>query len=57
MQFDVSHELFTDIKVREAIGHAVDGRAIMQNQFGGMFVEGCGIAGPGVPYCVKRKGY
>ncbi|MCJ7622893.1 MAG: ABC transporter substrate-binding protein, partial [Anaerolineaceae bacterium] len=49
LQFDVTHELFTDIKVREAIGHAVDGRAIMKNQFGGMFVEGCGIAGPAVP--------
>ena len=27
----------------------VDGRGIMQNQYGDMWVEGCGTAGPGIP--------
>lgn len=49
LQFDLKNELFQDIKIREAIAHAVDGRAIMQNQFGGQWVDGCGIAGPGIP--------
>ena len=47
--FDLKNELFQDILVREAIAHAIDGRAIMKNQFGGMAVPGCGIAGPGIP--------
>jgi peptide/nickel transport system substrate-binding protein len=49
LQFDFKDPVFQDINVREAIAHAVDGRAIMQNQYGGQWVEGCGIAGPGIP--------
>jgi peptide/nickel transport system substrate-binding protein len=49
IQFDLKNPLFQDIKVREALSRAVDGHAIMQNEFGGMFIEGFGIAGPGVP--------
>ena len=49
IQFDQKNELLQDVKVREAMSHAIDGRAIMANEFGGMAVEGCGIAGPGIP--------
>ncbi len=49
IMFDLKNELLQDIKVREAIAHSIDGRAIMANEFGGMAVEGCGISGPGIP--------
>ncbi len=49
IMFDLKNEMLQDIKVREAMAHAIDGRAIMRNEFGGMAVEGCGIAGPGIP--------
>jgi len=49
LQFDFKYEPFQDMNVREAIAHAVDGRAIMKNQYGGQWVDGCGIAGPGIP--------
>lgn len=48
IQFDQKNPLLQDVKVREAIARAIDGTAIMRNEFGGMYVEGCGIAGPGV---------
>ena len=49
IMFDLKNELLQDIQVREAIAHAISGNAIMKNEFGGMSVEGCGTAGPGIP--------
>lgn len=49
LEFSLNEPLFKHKGIREAITHAIDGRGINAAIWGGMAVEGCGTAGPGVP--------
>jgi len=48
-QFNLNDPLLSQKEIREALAHAVDGRGIVGAVVGGLAVEGCGTAGPGVP--------
>jgi ABC-type transport system substrate-binding protein len=47
--FNVKNRLFAQVKFRQAVAYALDGNAIGANVYGGMYVPGCGTAGPDVP--------
>jgi len=47
--FNVKNRLFAEQKFRQAVAYALDGNAIGANVYGGMYVPGCGTAGPDVP--------
>ncbi len=49
VQFNMTNPLLAQYEVRKAIAHAVDGALIMKTVVGGLYVGGCGTAGPGVP--------
>ena len=49
MMFNVTVPLFSEQRFRQAVAYALDGEAIAANVHGGMYVGGCGTAGPGVP--------
>jgi peptide/nickel transport system substrate-binding protein len=49
LQFAMADPIFSQIEVRQAMAHAIDGRGIVQAIVGGMYVDGCGTAGPGIP--------
>jgi peptide/nickel transport system substrate-binding protein len=49
MMFNMTHPLFSQLEFRKALAYALDGDAIAVNVHGGMYVGGCGTAGPGVP--------
>ncbi|MBK8021131.1 MAG: ABC transporter substrate-binding protein [Chloroflexi bacterium] len=46
---NVNVPLYSDIKMREAIAKAIDGRGILRAVYGEVVVEGCGQTGPGWP--------
>jgi peptide/nickel transport system substrate-binding protein len=47
--FDLRNPIISQLDVRKAIAHAIDGQSIISAIIGGMYVAGCGTAGPGVP--------
>lgn len=49
MLFNINVPLFSDVRFREAVAKAIDGRGIMRAVFGALTVEGCGTTGPGWP--------
>lgn len=49
IQFNMNDPLVGQKEVREAIAHAVDGHSIVNAVVGGLWVDGCGTAGPGIP--------
>jgi peptide/nickel transport system substrate-binding protein len=46
---DVRNPIIGQLEVRQAIAHAIDGQSIISAIIGGMYIEGCGTAGPGIP--------
>lgn len=49
LHFDFNNPLMADYAVRKAISHALDGQRVLKAVLGGLYVGGCGTAGPGVP--------
>ena len=49
MMFNMTNPLLSQLELRKAVAYALDGDAIAANVHGGMYVGGCGTAGPGVP--------
>ena len=49
VNFDFMDPLTATYEVRKAFAHSLDGASILQAVLGGLFVGGCGTAGPGVP--------
>jgi peptide/nickel transport system substrate-binding protein len=49
LDFDMTDPIIGKLEVRQAIAHAIDGQSIISAIAGGLYVPGCGVAGPGVP--------
>jgi len=49
MIFNINVPLFADVRFREAVAKAIDGRGIIRAIAGPLAVEGCGTTGPGWP--------
>ncbi|MBK9745324.1 MAG: ABC transporter substrate-binding protein [Chloroflexi bacterium] len=49
MIFNINVPLFSDVRFREAVAKAIDGRGIMRAVYGAVVVDGCGTTGPGWP--------
>lgn len=49
IHFDFTNDLTLQYEVRKAVSQAIDGEAIMKAILGGLYVGGCGTAGPGAP--------
>jgi ABC-type transport system substrate-binding protein len=49
MIFNINLPLFSDVRFREAVAKAIDGRGIMKAVNGSASVGGCGTTGPGWP--------
>ncbi len=49
MIFNINVPLFSDVRFREAVAKAIDGRGIMRAVYGTVAVDGCGTTGPGWP--------
>ncbi|MBN8638182.1 MAG: ABC transporter substrate-binding protein, partial [Anaerolineae bacterium] len=49
MIFNINVPLFSDVRFREAVAKAIDGRGIMRAVYGAVVVDGCGPTGPGWP--------
>ncbi len=49
MVFNINVPLFADVRFREAVAKAIDGRGIMKAVNGAVAVGGCGTTGPGWP--------
>ena len=49
LHFDYNSPITSQLEVRQAIAHVLDGERVLKAVLGGLYVGGCGTAGPGVP--------
>ena len=49
IHYDMDDPIISNFEVRKAIGHVIDGESIIKAVVGGMYIGGCGTAGPDVP--------
>ncbi|HZW04532.1 MAG TPA: ABC transporter substrate-binding protein [Anaerolineaceae bacterium] len=49
ISLDYNSPVTAQFEVRKALAHALDGERVLKAVLGGLYVGGCGTAGPGVP--------